>query len=81
MGGTYKINETNEIILKFEGYLKFKNISKKELSTLWGKSEDYIYRRFSGKVEFSLCDILDLFKILELKKKDIIEIFFSTQIT
>lgn len=65
-----------EVIAKLEGYLKFKSISKKKLAELWGKTEAYIYRRFSCEVELTLTDIRDLCKILKLTQEEILDIFF-----
>lgn len=68
--------ETKEVLNKIEGYLKFRNINKKNLAELWKKKESYIYRRFSGKVELTLKDIRELCKILKLTKEEAIDIFF-----
>lgn len=68
--------ETKEILNKLEGYLKFKNITKKKLAELWKKNDAYIYRRFSGDVELTLKDIRDLCRILQLTKEESIDIFF-----
>ncbi len=65
-----------DVIKKLEGYLKFKDISKKKLAELWGKTEAYIYRRFSCEVELSLTDIWDLCRILQLNQEEKIDIFF-----
>lgn len=73
--------ETKEILNKLEGYLKFKNISKKKLAELWKKNDAYIYRRFSGIVELTLQDIRDLCKILQLTKEEAIDIFFYNKLT
>lgn len=68
--------ENKEVINKLEGYLKFKDVSKKKLAELWGKNEAYIYRRFSGEVELTLTDIKNLCRILKLTAEEIIDIFF-----
>lgn len=68
--------ETKEILNKLEGYLKFKDISKKKLAELWEKNDAYIYRRFSGDVELTLTDIRDLCRILQLTREEAIDIFF-----
>lgn len=68
--------ETKEILNKLEGYLKFKEISKKKLAELWEKNDAYIYRRFCGDVELTLTDIRDLCRILDLTKEEAIDIFF-----
>ncbi|MDY2736237.1 helix-turn-helix domain-containing protein [Intestinibacter sp.] len=65
-----------EVITKLEGYLKFKRISKKKLAELWGKTDAYIYRRFSCEVELTLTDIRDLCRILKLTQEEILDIFF-----
>ncbi len=65
-----------DVINKLEGYLKFKDVSKKKLAELWGKNEAYIYRRFSGEVEFTLTDIWDLCRILKLNQEEKVDIFF-----
>lgn len=65
-----------DVINKLEGYLKFKDVSKKKLAELWGKNEAYIYRRFSGEVEFTLSDIWDLCRILKLNQEEKVDIFF-----
>lgn len=65
-----------DVVKKLEGYLKFKDVSKKKLAELWGKNEAYIYRRFSGEVEFTLTDILDLCRILKLNQEEKVDIFF-----
>ncbi|MCX4303775.1 MAG: hypothetical protein OSJ66_07215 [Clostridia bacterium] len=65
-----------DVINKLEGYLKFKDVSKKKLAKLWGKNEAYIYRRFSGEVEFTLSDIWDLCRILKLNQEEKVDIFF-----
>lgn len=66
----------DEVINKLEGYLKFRNISKKKLAELWKKNEAYIYRRFSKEVELTLTDIWDLCRILKLNQEEIVDIFF-----
>ena len=57
--------------------MKLKNISKQDLAREWGKSEAYIYRRFSEEVEFSLTDISEIFSILNLSKEEATDIFFD----
>lgn len=57
--------------------MKFRNLTKLELAKKWGKTEAYVYRRFSGEVELSLQDILDLCKILNLTKIEAVDIFFN----
>ncbi len=74
-----KIKE-NEILRKIEGYMKFRNISKRQLAQKWKKTEIYVYRRLSGQVELSLTDILDLIKILNLSKDEAIDIFFNQRL-
>lgn len=66
----------DEVISKLEGYLKFRNITKKKLAELWQKNEAYIYRRFSKEVELTLSDIWDLCRILKLNQEEIVDIFF-----
>ena len=66
----------DEVINKLEGYLKFRNITKKKLAELWQKNEAYIYRRFSTEVELTLSDIWDLCRILKLNQEEIVDIFF-----
>ena len=56
---------TRYVLGRIEGFMKFKNINKSELAKKWEKSEAYVYRRFSGEVELSLTDILELIKILD----------------
>ncbi len=68
------------VIRKLEGYLKFKGISKLELAKKWKKTISYIYRRFSGEVEFSLKDILELVCILNLSDNEKIDIFFGYEL-
>ena len=65
---------------RLEGFMKFKNISKTELAKRWGKTEAYIYRRFSGEVELSLTDILELTRILEIPTEEAKEIFFGYEL-
>lgn len=65
-----------DVINKLEGYLKFKDVSKKKLAELWGKNEAYIYRRFGGDVELTLSDIWDLCRILKLNQEEKLDIFF-----
>jgi len=67
----------DEILRKIEGYMKFRNLSKQDLAREWEKTEIYVYRRFSGKVELSLIDILELCNILKLSQKEATDIFFS----
>lgn len=57
--------------------MKLKDITKQELSKKWNKSEAYIYRRFSGEVEFSLTDIIELISILKISREEAIDIFFN----
>lgn len=71
---------TDYVIRKLEGYLKFRNISKAELASKWKKTEAYIYRRFSGEVELSLKDILELCYILDIPKQEKIDIFFGYEL-
>ena len=71
------MNTRKKVIVRLEGYMKLKNISKQDLAREWGKSEAYIYRRFSEEVEFSLTDISEIFSILNLSKEEAIEIFFN----
>jgi len=66
-----------EILRKLEGYLKFRGMTKADLAKEWEKTEAYIYRRFSGEVELSLTDILELCKILHLSKSEATDIFFN----
>ena len=68
------------IIGRLEGFMKFKNISKPELAKKWGKTNAYVYRRFSGDVELSLTDILELTKILNIPKEEAKEIFFGYEL-
>ncbi len=68
--------KTKEILGKLEGYLKFKHLSKQDLAEKWKKTDIYVYRRFSGKVEFSLTDILELCEIIGLTKQEAADIFF-----
>ena len=65
---------------RLEGFMKFKNISKAELARKWGKTEAYVYRRFSGDVELSLTDILELTEILNIPKEEAKEIFFGYEL-
>lgn len=71
------MNTRKKVIVRLESYMKLKNISKQDLAREWGKSEAYIYRRFSEEVEFSLTDISEIFSILNLSKEEAIEIFFN----
>lgn len=71
---------TGYVLGRIEGFMKFKNINKSELAKKWGKSEAYVYRRFSGEVELSLTDILELIKILEIPKDEAKEIFFGYEL-
>lgn len=56
--------------------MKFKGITKQQLANKWEKTNVYVYRRLSGKVELSLIDILDLCRILQLTKEEASDIFF-----
>lgn len=69
-------DEKKEILMKIEGYMKFRGITKQQLANKWKKTDVYVYRRLSGKVELSLTDILDLCKILQLTKEEASNIFF-----
>ncbi len=60
--------------------MKFKNINKSELAKRWKKTEAYVYRRFSGEVELSLTDILELTKILGIPRTEAKEIFFGYEL-
>lgn len=71
------MNNRKKIIVKLESYMKLKDITKQELSKKWNKSEAYIYRRFSGEVEFSLTDIIELISILKISREEAIDIFFN----
>lgn len=71
------MNDRKKVIIKLEGYMKLKNVSKQELAKKWGKSEAYIYRRFSLEVEFSLTDIIELIAILDISREEAIDIFFN----
>lgn len=71
------MNNRKKVIVKLESYMKLKNISKQDLAREWGKSEAYIYRRFSEEVEFSLTDISEIFSILNLSKEEATDIFFD----
>lgn len=71
------MNNRKKIIVKLESYMKLKDITKQELSKKWKKSEAYIYRRFSGEVEFSLTDIIELISILKISREEAIDIFFN----
>ena len=71
------MNTRKKVIVKLESYMKLKNISKQDLAREWGKSEAYIYRRFSEEVEFSLTDISEIFSVLNLSKEEAIDIFFN----
>ena len=71
------MNNRKKIIVKLESYMKVKDITKQELSKKWNKSEAYIYRRFSGEVEFSLTDIIELISILKISREEAIDIFFN----
>ena len=65
------------VLSRLEGFLKFKKITKSDLAERWGKTEAYVYRRFSGEVELSLIDILELTNILQIPKEEAKEIFFG----
>ncbi len=71
------MNDKKKVVVKLESYMKLKDISKQNLAKKWKKSEAYIYRRFSGEVEFSLTDIEDIFSILQLSKDEACDIFFN----
>lgn len=71
------MNDKKKVIVKLESYMKLKDISKQNLAKKLKKSEAYIYRRFSGEVEFSLVDIKDIFSILQLSKDEACDIFFN----
>lgn len=73
-------NAINYVLGRLEGFMKFKNINKSELAKLWGKSEAYVYRRFSGEVELSLTDILELTDILNIPKDEAKNIFFGYEL-
>lgn len=68
------------ILGRLEGFMKFKNIGKPELARRWKKTDAYVYRRFKGEVEFSLTDILELVKILEIPNTEAAEIFFGYEL-
>ena len=61
--------------------MNLRNLSKQELAKEWKKSDAYVYRRFSQEVDFSLTDITDVVNILDLSKKEAIDIFFWPIIT
>ena len=65
---------------RLEGFMKFKEISKSDLAKKWGKTDAYVYRRFSGEVELSLTDILELTKVLDIPKDEAKEIFFGYEL-
>ena len=65
---------------RLEGFMKYKNITKSELAKKWEKTDAYVYRRFSGEVELSLTDILELTKILDIPKDEAKEIFFGYEL-
>ena len=69
-------SKREEILRKIEGHMKFKGISRVELAEKWKKTDIYVYRRLSGKVELNLTDILDLCSILNLTKEEAANIFF-----
>lgn len=69
-------SKREEILRKIEGYMKFRGITRTELAKVWGKTEIYVYRRLTGKVELSLSDILDLCSILNLSRDEAINVFF-----
>lgn len=69
-------SKREEILRKIEGNMKFRGISRAELARKWKKTEIYVYRRLTGKVELNLTDILDLCSILNLSKKEAADIFF-----
>lgn len=71
------MNSRKNIIIKLENYMNLRNLSKQELAKKWGKSDAYVYRRFSEEVDFSLTDIIDLISILKLSKDEAIDIFFN----
>lgn len=65
---------------RLEGFMKFKEISKSDLAKKWRKTDAYVYRRFSGEVELSLTDILELTKVLDIPKDEAKEIFFGYEL-
>lgn len=65
---------------RLEGFLKFKKIGKAELARLWKKTDAYVYRRFSGEVELSLIDILELISILDIPIEEAKDIFFGYEL-
>ncbi len=71
------MNSRKNIIIKLENYMNLRNLSKQELAKEWGKSDAYVYRRFSEEVDFSLTDIIDLISILKLSKDEAIDIFLN----
>lgn len=71
------MNDRRKIIVKLEGYMKLRKMSKQELAKEWNKSEAFVYRRFSEEVEFSLTDIIELIVILNITRDEAIDIFFN----
>lgn len=65
---------------RLEGFLKFKKIGKSELARIWKKTDAYVYRRFSGEVELSLTDILELINILDIPIEEAKDIFFGYEL-
>lgn len=65
---------------RLEGFLKFRKIGKAELARLWGKTDAYVWRRFSGEVELSLKDILELVDILNIPREEAKNIFFGYEL-
>lgn len=65
---------------RLEGFLKFKKIGKSELARIWKKTDAYVYRRFSGEVELSLTDILELINILDIPREEAKDIFFGYEL-
>ncbi|MBP3463827.1 MAG: helix-turn-helix transcriptional regulator [Clostridia bacterium] len=68
------------IISRLEGFMKFRNVTKKDLATKWKKTGSYVSRRFRGEVEFSLTDILELTECLDIPKKEAADIFFGCEL-
>ncbi len=71
------MNSRRKVIVKLEGYMKLKKMTKQVLANKWEKNEYYVYRRFSEEVEFSLTDIIELISILKLTRDEAIDIFFN----
>ena len=71
-GYTYKMN-----LAKFKGKLAEKNINRKELCSLWGKTRQTVANKVNGKAPITVDEAQKFSELAELTDQEKVEIFLT----